>query len=65
MYAFNIIFFSLIFEDKQPNIDKLILTINSQLFFRKACDECGKTFISNIVLNKHKKHVHRSVKLGY
>jgi len=26
---------------------------------RKACDECGKTFISNIVLNKHKKHVHR------
>ena len=26
---------------------------------RKACDECGKTFISNIVPNKHKKHVHR------
>ena len=26
---------------------------------RKECDECGKTFISNIVLNKHKKHVHR------
>jgi len=26
---------------------------------RKTCDECGKTFISNIVLNKHKKHVHR------
>jgi len=29
------------------------------LGIRKACDECGKTFISNIVLNKHKKHVHR------
>ena len=26
---------------------------------RKPCDECDKTFISNIVLNKHKKHVHR------
>jgi len=29
------------------------------LGIRKECDECGKTFISNIVLNKHKKHVHR------
>ena len=29
------------------------------LGIRKSCDECGKTFVSNIVLNKHKKHVHR------
>ena len=34
--------------------------VHPYVWFRKACDECGKTFISNIVLNKHKKHVHRS-----
>ena len=31
------------------------------LGIRPSCDECGKTFVSTHVLNKHKKHVHRQL----